>query len=144
MAGSYGVSFAARAITAGNFPEAIVQATAAIQRDDTDPEAWFERATAYAWMDRNLEAVSDFEHAIELDTEAGILETDAVDDAFFSALLAAAQKEASIIDGVKHLERYTAVVPKGRHVQDAVDWARRLRGELKSTFIKHPGVEGND
>jgi tetratricopeptide (TPR) repeat protein len=144
MAGSYGVSFASKAITAGNFPEAIAQATTAIGRDETDPEAWFERATAYAWMDRNLEAVSDFERAIELDAEAGVLETDAVDDAFFSALLGAAQKEAAIVDGINHLERYAAVLPTGRHLQDAVDWARRLRGELKSTFIKHPEVQGND
>lgn len=144
MAGSYGISFAAKAIAAGNFPEAIVQATSAIERDETDPEAFFERATAYAWMDRYLEAVFDFEHAIDLDTEAGILETDAVDDAFFSALLGAAQKESSIVDGVKHLDRYPAVLPKGRHLQDAIDWTRRLRGELKSTFIKRPEVQEND
>jgi len=142
MAGVYGVSFASKAIAAGNYEEAIVQATLAIEHEATDPEAWFERATAYAWMDRYAEAVPEFERALELDAENGILETDAVDDAYFSALLGAAQQESSIADGVKHLERYAATFPKGRHVEDAINWTRRLRGELKSEFVKHPEEQG--
>jgi len=140
MAGSYGVSFAARAIAAGNHTEAIAAATTAILRDDSDPEAHFERATALVALDRHNEATSDFERALQLDVEAGILETDAVDDAFFSSLLAAARRATSVSDGVSMLERYATVLPTGRHLTDAVDWARRLRGELKSEFVKHPDL----
>ncbi len=136
------MSFAAKAIAAGDYESAITQATAAIEREASDPEAWFERATAYAWMNRHLEAAADFERALAVDAE-GILETDAVDDAYFSTLLGAARKEAAVADGCKHLERYATVLANGRHREDAVNWARRLRGELKSAFIKHPEEPGS-
>jgi hypothetical protein len=59
-----------------------------------------------------------------------------LDDAYFSALLGAARQEADVERGCAKLERYATVYPAGRHVEDASDWQKRLRGELKSTFVK--------
>ena len=53
-----------------------------------------DRASAYAWLERYPEAVRDLEAALALDQTAGVLETDVVDDAYFSALLGAAKAEA--------------------------------------------------
>ena len=131
MAGIYGESFASKLITAGKYEEAIAEATRAISQEESNPESWFERATANAWLERYTAAVLDFERALELDVAEGILETDAVDDAYFSALLG----EAKAV-GADRLTRYAEVLPKGRHLKDALDWARRLRGELKSEFVK--------
>ncbi len=132
---SYGISLAQKLLDAGKFDEAVIEATATIAREPDEPEPFFERATAYANLDRYVEAAADFERALQLDVEAGLLQTDFVDDAYFSALLGAARKE-SVPDGVKRLERYAGVLPSGRHLADARDWQKRLRGELPSQFVK--------
>ena len=40
-------------------------------------------------------------------------------------------------DGVVRIDRYRARLPEGRHLRDASDWQKRLRGELPSEFIKN-------
>jgi tetratricopeptide (TPR) repeat protein len=132
---SYGISFAQKLLDEGKYEEAAAEATTAIGREPEDPEPWFERATAYANLDRYVEAADDFEKALTLDEEAQILQTDFIDDAYFSALLGAARKE-SVDEGVKRLERYAKTFPQGRHLHDARDWQKRLRGELQSQFVK--------
>jgi len=67
MAGRYGMSFAAKMIQQGKYAEAIDEATRAVMRDEEDPAALVERASAYAWLERYPEAVTDFEAAIALD-----------------------------------------------------------------------------
>ena len=64
------------------------------------------------------------------DETAGVLETDVVDDAYFSALLGAAKAEArtSMDAAERTLARYKTVLPGGRHLQDAAQWPDRLRG----------------
>ena len=94
MAGRYGMSFAAKMIQEGKYAEAIEEATRAVARDEEDPAPLVERASAYSWLERYPEAVKDLEAAIALDETAGVLETDVVDDAYFSALLGAAKQEA--------------------------------------------------
>ena len=94
MAGRYGMSFATKMIQEGKYAEAIEEATRAVARDEEDPAPLVERASAYAWLERYPEAVKDLEAAIALDEAAGVLETDVVDDAYFSALLGAAKLEA--------------------------------------------------
>lgn len=138
MSGQYGRSFASKLIQDGKYDEAIAESTKAIAQEDDNPEHFVDRATAYVQLDRNAEAAQDFVRALELDQTAGILETDMVDDAYFSALLAAAREEAkaSVDTGCKRLAGYLEALPDGRHVKDAADWTRRLRGELKSEFVK--------
>ena len=129
MAGRYGMSFAAKMIEQGRYAEAIEEATRAVERDEEDPAPLVERASAYAWLERYTEAVRDLEAALALDQSAGVLETDVVDDAYFSALLGAAKAEAqtSIEAAAKTLARYESVLPGGRHLADAAAWPDRLR-----------------
>jgi hypothetical protein len=67
-----------------------------------------------------------------------VLDDDMLDDAYFSALLGAARALAAsdVAAGCDKLARYATRFPEGRHVGDAGDWQKRLRGELKSTFVK--------
>ena len=129
MAGRYGMSFAAKMIQEGKYVEAVEEATRAAARDDDDPAPLVERASAYAWLERYSEAVADLEAAIALDETAGVLETDVVDDAYFSALLGAAKVEAkaSMESATKTLARYAGILPGGRHLADAAAWPDRLR-----------------
>jgi len=130
MAGRYGMTFAAKLIQEGKYAEAVEEASRAVARDDEDPAALVDRAAAYAWLERYPEAVRDLEAALALDQTAGVLETDVVDDAYFSALLGAAKAEArtSIEAAERTLARYGTVLPGGRHLEDAALWPARLRG----------------
>ena len=131
----YGISFAQKLLDEGKFDEAVAAATTAIAREPDDPEPLFERATAYSNLDKYLEAAADYERALQLDQQAGVLDNDVLDDAYFSALLGAARAEA-VEDGVRRLQRYAQIFPEGRHLDDARDWQKRLRGELPSQFVK--------
>ena len=136
MAGRYGMTQAAKLISEGRYEEAIEEATKRHQRDGEDPDPLIERAEANALLDRFDQAFADLEQAIAVGSE--VLDVDTVDDAYFSALLGAAKKaaESSVDKGVKLLSRYGTIIPKGRHVKDAADWAKRLKGELASQFVK--------
>lgn len=129
MAGRYGMSFATKLIEQGKYLEAVEEATRAAARDDEDPTPLVERAAAYALLERYPEAVADLEAALRLDETAGVLETDVVDDAYFSALLGAAKLEAraSGDSAASTLARYRSILPAGRHLADAEAWAARLR-----------------
>ncbi len=135
MAGNYGMSFAAKMIEQGKYAEAIEEATRGVARDDEDPLPLVERASAFAWLERYPEAVTDLEAAMALDEAAGVLEIDVVDDAYFSALLGAAKVEAksSPEAAAKTLARYGTVLPAGRHLADAAAWPDRLRSASAGT-----------
>lgn len=138
MAGHYGRSFASKLNQEGRHAEAAEAATRAIALEDDNPEHYVDRATAWTALERHAEAVADYVTALRLDEEAGVLDTDLVDDAYFSTLLELARAEAavSVEDGCRRLAAYADVRPGGRHVTDAHDWQRRLRGELESAFVK--------
>ncbi len=135
MAGNYGMSFAAKMIEQGKYAEAVEEASRAVGRDDEDPTPLVERASAYAWLERYPEAVTDLEAALALDQAAGVLEIDVVDDAYFSALLGVAKVEAasSLEAAAKTLARYGTVLPTGRHLADAAAWPDRLRSVSAGT-----------
>jgi tetratricopeptide (TPR) repeat protein len=135
MAGQYGVTFAAKLIEKGKYEQAIVEATQAIAREDDNPEHYWDRGSAHSWLHHYREAIGDFERALSLDEAAGVLDSDALDDAYFSALLGAA-KQTTLEEGLRLLEQYRALLPEGRHTRDAEDWQKRLKGELKSSFTK--------
>jgi tetratricopeptide (TPR) repeat protein len=135
VSGSYGRSFASKLIQDGKYAEAVEAATKAIAAEEEDPEHRLDRATALVELSRPAEALADFESALALDEAANVLETDFVDDAYFSALLEVARAEA-VTDGVARLAHYLEVLPDGRHKKDVTDWQKRLRGELPSEFVK--------
>ena len=138
MAGRYGISFAKTLVEEGNYEEAILAATREIDGGNHSPELFADRASAFELTERFAEAVSDFERAIALDATEKVLERDLVDDAYFSALLACAREEVkrSVADGVRRLDQYAHALPAGNHLSDAIEWQKRLRGELVSTLDK--------
>jgi tetratricopeptide (TPR) repeat protein len=138
MSGQYGRSFSSKLIQDGKYEEAILAAGKAIAQEDDEPEHYVDRATALVLLERNVEAVEDFVRALQLDASANILESDLIDDAYFSALLATARQEAGsdLEAGCKRLTTYLEVLPEGRHVEDVRTWTLRLRGQLKSEFVK--------
>jgi Flp pilus assembly protein TadD len=138
MSGRYGMSFAAELLEQGKYDEAVEAATGALQGDAVNPEHFADRAAAYDGLERYADAASDFEQALALNAAAPVIDQDNLDDAFFSALVAAARADAetSVDAGVARLARYAGVLPQGRHVKDSEDWRKRLRGELKSLLDK--------
>ena len=95
-----------------------------------------QKPSAHAAAEKYADAVADFEEAKRRDTRLQVLDDDMLDDSYFSALLGAARAEAEVSAGCALLDRYGEHFPEGRHVQDARDWQKRLRGELKSHFVK--------
>lgn len=135
---TYGRSFASKLIQDGNYDQAVVEATRALETEGSNPEHFADRAQALAELGRNPEALADFEKAFSLDEAAAILDTDLLDDAYFSALLVWAREVAqkSVAEGIEILKRYQATRASGRHVQDAAEWAERISGHRKTEFVK--------
>ncbi|MGZ3425083.1 MAG: hypothetical protein ACXVCV_00475 [Polyangia bacterium] len=121
---------------AGEFEAALQAATEESAREQENSEHLWDRAQALAALERYDEAVADFERAKLIDVKTSVLDDDMLDDAYFSALLGAARAAGDAAAGCVKLERYATQFPSGRHVQDAIDWQKRLRGELKSHFVK--------
>ena len=136
MGHQYGKSMAATLLEREDYDGAIKAATEALRGEPGDSEHWFDRASAYAAAEKYAEAVADFEEARRRDARLQVLDDDMLDDAYFSALLAAARATSDVAAGCAKLDRYVTVFPAGRHVSDAGDWQKRLRGELKSHFVK--------
>lgn len=138
MAGRYGMSFAKDLIEQGDYEEAIVAATRAIDDGDAGPEPLFDRATANELAEHFDAAVDDFEAAIAKNKAEKELDPFMLDDAYFSALLAAARHDATsdVGRGVARLDRYAKTIPDGAHLADATDWQKRLRGEMPSLLDK--------
>jgi tetratricopeptide (TPR) repeat protein len=134
--GSYGRTFASKLIQDGQCDQAIAEATKSIALEADNPEHYLDRATALSQLGRDGEAVPDLRRALELDVEVQLLETDLVDDAFFSALLAAA-RALPVEEGCALLASYRGTLPEGRHLADADSWSLRLRGQLPTNWQKH-------
>lgn len=132
------MSFAKKHIEDGDYEEAITAATKSIEDGDAGPEPLFDRATAYDLAERHLEAVADFESAIAKNGAEQEIDPFTIDDAYFSALLAAARKEAErdVAKGVALLQRYVQHAPKGEHLADCRDWQKRLEGKMPSLLDK--------
>lgn len=137
------MSFAKKHIEDGDYEEAIEAATKSIEDGDAGPEPLFDRATAYDLAERYLDAVADFEAAITKNGAEQEIDPFTIDDAYFSALLAAARSEAEkdVGKGVVLLQRYMRFAPKGEHVGDCADWQKRLKGEMPSLLDKTKDVD---
>ncbi len=138
MAGRYGMSFAKKHIDRGDYEEAIAAASEQIDGGNASAEPLFDRGTAYELTERYVEAVVDFERAIEENAVEKELDPFMLDDAYFSATLAAARSEASsdLRKALGRLDRYRELLPEGAHVAESRDWQKRLRGEMPSLLDK--------
>jgi hypothetical protein len=137
------MSFAKKHIEDGEYDEAIAAATKSIEEGDVGPEPLFDRATAYDLAERYLEAVTDFEAAIARNTLEQEIDPFTIDDAYFSALLSAARKEAEsdVARGVALLQRYMQNAPNGEHAGDCRDWQKRLEGKMPSLLDKTKNLD---
>ena len=142
MAGRYGMSFAKSLIEKGDYEEAIAAATKDIEEGVKGPEPFFDRATAHELLEDYASAVADFERAIRINLAEKELDPFALDDAYFSALLALAKLESDPKKGALELGRYRDLLPAGEHVAESHDWEKRLRGEMPSLLDKTRGVAG--
>lgn len=145
MAGRYGMSFAKKHIEAGDYEEAITSATEQIADGDSGPEPLFDRGTAYELAERYVESVADFEAAVVLNRAEKEIDPFVLDDAYFSAALAAARHEAQadLAAALRRLGRYRELSPEGAHVAESRDWEKRLRGELPSLLDKTKSVDAS-
>jgi tetratricopeptide (TPR) repeat protein len=143
MAGRYGMSFAKKHIEQGDYEEAIAAATEEIDGGNDAAEPLFDRATAYELCERYAEAVADFERAIERNRVEKELDPFVLDDAYFSAALAAARADAKrdLQQALARLDRYRELWPEGSHVVESRDWQKRLRGELPSLLDKTKDID---
>lgn len=143
MAGRYGMSFAKKHIEQGDYEEAIAAATEEIAGGNDGPEPLFDRGTAYELAERYAEAVADLEQAIGKNEAEKELDPFVLDDAYFSATLAAARAEAKddLAKALARLDRYRALLPEGAHAVESRDWQKRLRGELPSLLDKTKSVD---
>ena len=137
------MSFAKKHIEDGEYDEAIAAATKSIEDGDAGPEPLFDRATALDLAERYVDAVTDFEAAITKNGAEQEIDPFTIDDAYFSALLSAARKEAegNVAKGVVLLQRYMQFAPKGEHVADCTNWQKRLKGEMPSLLDKTKDVD---
>lgn len=141
MAGRYGMSFAKKHIDEGDYEEAISAATAQIDAGTGGPEPFFDRGTAYELSEKYVEAVADFERAIEMNNAAKELDRFTIDDAYFSASLAAARADGDVKKGLARLDRYREILPSGAHVAESRDWQKRLKGEMPSLLDKTKDID---
>ncbi len=141
MAGRYGMSFAKSLIEKGDYEEAIAAATKDIEDGNQGPDPLFDRGTAYELLERYGEAVADFEIAVTKNQADKEIDPFVLDDAYFTALLAAARAEKDVARGVTMLGRYATIVEGGSHEQDAKDWQKRLKGEMPSLLDKTRDVD---
>ncbi len=138
MAGTYGITFAQKLLAQGQYDQAIEASTQALTGEPENPEHFADRATALGLIERHDEAIDDYRRALLLDASEQILDEDMIDDALFSTLLRSARERAQkdVAAGVARLDEYATIRPHGRHLDDARDWQKRIRGELQSTFVK--------
>jgi len=126
---TYGSLFSSKMIAEGRFEEAVRMATGEIEAQPTDPEAYFNRAQALAGLERFEQAIPDYQQALSLDDSDSSLDPEIVDDELFFALrsLAASRKDDPQ-QAIAIIERYRAIVPGGRHLDDIAKWIDSFNG----------------
>jgi len=132
---SYGQSFAMKHLNEGHLEEALAECEKGIAADGDDPEPVLDRAQVYLAMNRFEEVIADVKKAIELDKVAQIADDAVIDDTLFSALIGWGQAMGGGEKAAALVEEYKKLLPKGVHLDDSAEWARRFRGH-KETWVK--------
>jgi tetratricopeptide (TPR) repeat protein len=131
------MSFARDQIERGDGDAALLAADDDVAARPTAPDAHYDRASALELLENYPASIEAYEHAIALNTEAKQVDGFMLDDAYFSALVAASRAETG--DSAKAaawFARYPSHSPAGAHLRDAEEWSRRALGVLKSTLDK--------
>ena len=136
MSDSYGVTFAQKFLQHGEYEQALTAAQQHAQREPDNPEPHHDLAKALTGLTRYAEAVAAYQEALRIDKEAQILSDWEIDDGLFSLTVAWAQTEKDQAEQLRILRLYATTIPGGRHLKEAEEWALRVRGLLKTTFVK--------
>jgi tetratricopeptide (TPR) repeat protein len=126
---TYGALASTELVAECKFAEAIIQASKEVAAQPDEPEAYFNRGQALAALGRFAEAADDYQRALGLDASSSGLDPEAADDELFFALrnMAMAQKDRPA-EALATLERYRAVLPAGRHLEDFKTWTDHING----------------
>ncbi len=130
---TYGAMLSSKLVTEGKFQEAIAAATDEIRLQPGEPEPFFNRGQARVALGQLAEAVGDYERALTLDASDSAMDPEAVDDELFFALRTlASQRAAQSKDDPRAaaavIQRYVAILPGGRHVDDVAKWIDKFHG----------------
>ena len=126
---SYGALFSSKLVLEGRFDEAVLAATSEIVIQPDEPEAYFNRAQALAALERFDDAVADYEKALSMDDSASSVDPETIDDELFFALRsAAASQKDDPAAAARMIERYRAILPEGRHLDDIGKWVDSFNG----------------
>jgi len=120
----YGQLRSSALCSAGKFEEAMVAAEREMAAEPQDPEPVFNRGQALAGLERFGEAAADYERALALDAGETAFDRETADDELFFAL----RSEAVRLADAAPLQRYLALLPAGRHVEDVRKWKDKLAG----------------
>jgi tetratricopeptide (TPR) repeat protein len=138
-AGSYGQSFALKALAEGKAEAALAEAERVIAAEPENPEPVLDRAQIHCELARWEAALADLARAVELDKVALVLDDSVVDDTLFTTLLGWAQEVAprDATQAVAILGRYATLAPAGQgtHHDDAARWMKRFQGHVE-TWVK--------
>lgn len=132
----YGRSFVGELVDAGDFDEAVTAASELIDQDRGTAELHFERARAYEGLEDFARALPDYERAIALNDHAKLVDRFVLDDAYFSALLDAAERAADKPAAVALVDRYAQHAKEGGHHAEAREWRARMAGVAPSLLDK--------
>ena len=136
MADNYGVTFAQRLIQRGEYEQAVAAADKHEAQDAQNPEPQHDKARALSLLGRYQESVAAYARALDLDRSEQMLPDWEVDDGLFSTVVAWGQALPGEAERLSALSHYKTLLPAGRHVQEADEWALRFRGMLPTTFVK--------
>jgi tetratricopeptide (TPR) repeat protein len=126
---SYGALFSSKMVSEGRFAEAVETATREMVTQPDEPEAYFNRAQAYAGLDQFEEAAADYERALQMDASQSSVDPEIVDDELFFALRSlAASRRANPQVAIRTIERYREILPEGRHLDDIAKWIDSFNG----------------
>lgn len=132
----YGRSFVQELIDDGRSDEALDAAEKAVAERPKQALAHFDLASALESLDRGADAIPAYEAALECNLVERTVESFVLDDAYFSALVDAAQALGAKADAVKLVGRYRDHAPSGAHSSEVSEWEARLAGRAPSLLDK--------
>ena len=126
---SYGALFSTKLVADGKYEEAVAKASEEIEVSPDEPEAYFNRAQANTGLERFAEALADYVRTLAMDMSASSLDPEVVDDELFFTLRTwAGTQKSEPPAAIATIERYRALLPSGRHVEDIAKWVDSFNG----------------
>ena len=132
----YGRSFVQELIDDDRGEEALEAAIAAVAEKPKHAAAHFDHALALELLERGPEAIRAYENALGCNGAERSVEGFVLDDAYFSALVEAAQTLQATADKLAMVARYREHVAGGAHVAEVAEWEARFAGLAPSLLDK--------